>query len=102
MTDESEWGPWIEHDGKGHPLKNGQVYNAVFADLDEFTAVRGANVPLRTKYGVEIFDGGEGSYEPSWTWEYRYERVIRYRVRKPLGLTMLESLLENLPEEVDA
>jgi len=30
------------------------------------------------------------------------DEVIRYRIRKPRGLTILEGLLENLPEEVDA
>jgi hypothetical protein len=29
-------------------------------------------------------------------------RLIRYRIRKPKGLTILEELLEDLPERVDA
>ncbi len=32
--------------------------------------------------------------KPSW-------RIVRYRIRKPSGLTLLEGLLENLPEKVD-
>jgi hypothetical protein len=30
------------------------------------------------------------------------DEIIRYRIRKPKGLTILEGLLEDLPERVDA
>jgi hypothetical protein len=44
--------------------------------------------------------------EPNaWLWGSLLNRsydIIRYRIRKPRGLTILEGLLENLPESVDA
>lgn len=84
-----EWGPWIEHDGKGCPCV-GQVVHLVLED----------------RFGCQAeFTGTPRSRTlRSWDWSYfpTFRRVIRYRIRKPRGLTILEGLLENLPEEVDA
>lgn len=87
----SEWGPWIEHDGKGCPM------------------------PLGTHSQAKCRDGshhegriGLGDYEPlnAWLWADDAPKgpgdVMRYRIRKPRGLIILESLLTNLPEKVDA
>ena len=85
-----EWGPWIEHDGKGCPVPNGTIIHAIDmgrgGDLGEHVvAVVAADLP-----------------ESSWTMadEFgRYRKCIRYRVRKPLGLSILEGCLESLPEK---
>ena len=93
MTD--DWGPWIEHDGMGPPaIPDGQ-----------WIRLQGVN-----------YDGSphdmEGRHEawmarlPQWAWA-RYNngdigQIHRYRIRKPRGLVILESLLENMPEQVDA
>lgn len=93
MADESEWGPWIKHDGKGCQCV-GQMVEAVvlvnrLGDLKNI--------------GPFIAKGRE-----SWTWKLHrlpvneFARIIRYRIRKQRGMTILESLLENLPQEVDA
>lgn len=103
-----EWGPWIKHDG------------AQPTDLP-----RGARVDLRIDIGTgRIYlrsgDRFDGTY-PGFFWRmkpikagwfrYKFRRVcddqaycpiVEYRIRKPRGLTILEGLLENLPEEVDA
>lgn len=92
----SEWGPWIEHDGKGCPCVREYVQAVAERMPGDFVEVEG---PCGEK-------GGE-----SWNWEFwlrrdvdgnLFARIIRYRIRKPRGLIILESLLENLPEEVDA
>ncbi len=79
MTD--EWGPWIEHDGKGCPCV-GEFVHTVHHHGYEFLGIAGSG-------------GGR-----SWDWSNApwYSRIIRYRIRKPRGLTILEGLLENLPE----
>lgn len=93
-----EWGHWIEHDGKGCPVAVGTVVEATFENL-------------AGEVGDEVVTvGAKGGF--SWDWSYfgkppypgaKYaERIIRYRLRKPRGLTVLEGLLENLPEKVDA
>lgn len=83
-----EWGPWIEHDGKSCPCV-GQCGKVEYND------------PLHTVFGPTVFTGRP----EAWQWDYFAEhwcKVIRYRIRKPRGLTILEGLLEHLPEKVDA
>lgn len=97
MTDEAEWGPWIEHDGKGCPCVGAFVHVVHEGFAGWF--MQG-----------QLIAGSQGGF--SWDWRYWLKvppghnsmatRVIRYRIRKPRGMTILESLLENLPEEVDA
>jgi len=89
MSDDHEWGPWIEHDGLTRPVPFGTYLH------------------VRTKSGREQFgrlnDGGDGSSYFEWhvvlfrigTYD---DCIVRYRIRKPLGLTMLE----NIAQGVDA
>lgn len=93
-----EWGPWIEHDGKGCPCR-GMWAEAVVATLPDMT---------HTYQRETLVNGG-----PQWLWEnaqrvsretetHRYVigGVIRYRIRKPRGLTILEELIADLPAPV--
>lgn len=86
-----EFGPWIAHDGTGRPVPSG-------------TAVQ---VVLECESGdlVGPFDAfaGEGSGR-SWHWaNWRRvmpdggicARVIRYRIRRPRGMEILQQLVEN-------
>ncbi len=91
MTD--EWGPWINHDGNGCPCVGEwvhRIYNKMALDLSD------------GKMKAEKEGFVRNAQSPCWKWTYGFARVIRYRIRKPRGLTILESLLENLPDEVDA
>lgn len=108
MADEGEWGPWIEHDGAGVNVPGQCVLEIEWADgLGKYVPKEGATIDVNTYPGF------------FWRWKtvragwFRSERkrvcddpdyapIIRYRIRKPRGLTILESLLENLPEGVDA
>ena len=83
MTEE-QWGPWIEHDGRGCPCIGEYVQGV--GDC-------GGVIEAEVK-----FDG------PAWHWSNAgiFEVVIRYRIRKPRGIVVLESLLADLPERVDA
>ncbi len=77
-----EWGPWIEHDGKGCPCL-GQVVHAVFKNGAELIGVAGSRTGA------------------SWTWALQNGvPLVRYRIRKPRGLTILEELLADLPAPV--
>ncbi len=75
MTDELEWGPWIEHDDNGIPVHPATI---VIVDLsgDILSPMRADEIG----------------------WCFPGDPVTRYRIRKPRGLTILEGLLENLPE----
>ena len=80
MTD--EWGPWIEHDGKGCPCVGEYV-------LCEYQ--NGKTWPPCIATGsIEAWDH---SYMP-----FVYLKVIRYRIRKPRGMVILENLLADMPK----
>ncbi len=78
-----EWGPWIEHDGKGCPVPDGAF---VLVDV-----------------GVGALIIGHGRFcefcvrtaNRDWI---AWPHVIRYRIRKPRGLTILEELIADLPQ----
>lgn len=93
---EQDWGPWTEHDGKGCPLRPWEYAQAECAD-----GYVGCGC---WPYGGDTPPPGTCSY---WLWSslpsyWWHKRVIRYRVRKPRGLVILENMLADLPEGVDA
>ena len=100
-----EWGPWIEHDGAGICLPDGSVMQIEIG-------------------GPGLVPRGSESVSPNypgfyWRWKRvktgwfssvmrrvcddpAYAPIIRYRIRKPRGMIVLEALLADLPESVDA
>ena len=76
-----EWGAWILHDGKGCPVRPGTIVEVVSEDGFGFTR----------RY-VACASGGEYS---SWNWKHypTLMRVLRYRVKKPDGMKILEASL---------
>lgn len=92
MPNEDQWGPWIEHDGKGCPVPNG-----ILAEITEVAIADGADFKKGDKrQGVVVV-------RPtlSWDWDLAITCIItRYRIRKPRGMTVLEAILrevENCP-----
>lgn len=95
MSAQDEWGPWIEHDGTGCPCVGHAVH-------------------VKYRWSGENPDGSisdERVYvasSESWSWVWGQDginEVIRYRIRKPRGMAVLESILTDLPapaEQVDA
>jgi hypothetical protein len=83
VFNEDGWTDWQQHDGKGCPCVGWWV-------------------------NVEHCDGwtGEDLAADGFSWDWtnypKYLRVIRYRVRKPKGAEMLEQLVQDVPEPVDA
>lgn len=97
---EEEWGPWIEHDGSGCPVPMGY-----YVQCETKRPITGLP-PNYRKVSERIFEGRIGKHklgenDNSWNWR-KGNWIIRYRIRKPRGLTILESLLTDLPERVDA
>ncbi|WP_425074895.1 hypothetical protein [Sagittula sp. S175] len=78
------WGPWVIHDGKGCPLPSGTIVEVVSEDGFGFASRE-----------IACVSGGEYS---SWNWRHYPElkRIIRFRVKKPRGLEMLEERLQTL------
>lgn len=87
-----EWGAWIEHDGQGCPCVGMWVESEA---RDGFVQQHIAH------------SAGDISLGDAWKWstlkaEFHGYAVIRYRIRKPRGMTILDGLLESLTDEVDA
>lgn len=93
MADEEVWGPWIEHDGKGCPCEGRFVH---FVRRDGRDGFGFAGSQCRA-------NGYSANSAPSaWVWAdcpgYKKDScIIRYRIRKPKGLTILESIIADLP-----
>lgn len=98
------WGPWIDHDGKGFPVPIGTLVHMAFdAPIDR---IKGEEVLPRS----ELICTLEAEALESWLWALpRYHpigqiaRVIRYRVHQPRALQQLRRIAaEPQPIEVDA
>lgn len=96
------WTDWITHDGKGCPLPDGTYVsvkraNGVYAEF----AVGMHSVAYEAPSWYR--EAKKKAGRSTWIWissKPQYVDVAEYRVRKPKGLTMLEELLEKLPETV--
>ena len=81
-----EFGPWIEHNGKGCPVV-GQVVLIKLANSAEDVVVA----------GLECLDSGidpSTHHLSAWVWTFPTPKhIVRYRVKKPRGMEILESLL---------
>lgn len=100
MTAQDEWGPWIEHDGNGCPCV-GEYAHTVKINGNEWFGIAGVNA-------IAIFGSAN---VPGSAWVHKraigYDNnwVIRYRIRKPRGMAILESIMTDLPmptKRVDA
>ena len=89
-----EWGPWIDHDGNGCPVKGMWVKSeTALGDVEEHIA----HALL-----IDVPGGFEDRAADLWDygtllpgdWE---DRIIRYRVRRPKALQKLIQMVENLP-----
>ena len=86
MKNQDEWGPWITHDGKGCPCV-GQYVNSVSKNNEERfhiahgLVIKGYGAGVDCWVALECICAGEPSFA-----------VVRYRIRKPLGLIMLEAI----------
>jgi hypothetical protein len=96
---EEEWGPWIEHDGKGCPCV-GKIVHVALRDGRLVCAVAGAETIARG-------NDPSGPYS-AWVWIERRQdfqkawEIIRYRIRKPKALRELIDMVERLPVREDA
>lgn len=89
MQQDEEWGPFIEHDGRGWPVKVGQYVHVIFADGDQ--VVETAVTDGTGWYWAECDAVGC----PDW-------KIVRYRVKIPRALAELRALIADLPVSVPA
>lgn len=89
-----EWGPWIEHNGARIPDE--------FCVGDVVQVVSECNETGSLDLSPPRVVQPEDFVRYNWFWGESSHDTLRYRIRKPRGLTILESLLADLPEEVSA
>lgn len=80
-----EWGPWIEHDGKGCPCP-GKWVMCIYShgEIDEGPATREGR--------SWVWDNPDPNY-----WNNGAHQIIEYRIRRPRALLQLIEMVENLP-----
>lgn len=79
-----EWGPWIEHDG-------GDTIDAPIGARIMFEAFRPDGCTVYS--GTGTYAGATGAGDE---WD-----LIRYRVRKPKGLTILQEIAQSPEHELE-
>lgn len=103
----SEWGPWVEHDGRGMPVPVGTLVEVEYwkpcrfvgpdgKPTGQFGTTRVMVTALSTSWTY-----GDPSVRATWSngaGRGKAVPIIRYRVRKPRGLTILENILNEIPE----
>ena len=90
MSDQDEWGPWIEHDGKGCPCVG--MWIEVTSHFNRI------GTDVRTESGIPMINGFS-------KWDILIDgwcpAVIRYRIRKPKGLQLLTDILREVERDGD-
>ena len=92
-----EWGPWIKHDGKGCPCVGGYVQ----VELDSVPTGFNVHAIIIAPKLIEMIPQKTWRLG-SWFWRYGCSWVIRYRIRRPRGMEVLDAILADLPEKVSA
>jgi len=96
-----EWTNWISHDGKGCPYPVGTIVHAVFLRGTPTSPTGESVFPIQCKTGgpswhYNSLDRKDWSNHPDPSKDKAIP-IIRYRVKKPKGLIVLETLLRELP-----
>ncbi len=90
-----EWSEWFQHDGKGCPCV-GQYVHVRFDVRSHVEGTRSMRLVSDGWEAVGIPQGG-----PSWHSDAAIEcHIIRYRIRRPKGMAILEQLLAGIPAPV--
>lgn len=88
-----EWTDWIEHDGRGTPPDViGNFVHMIGTEAWVMGMVRKPYAPFDWSNFCKPIPGKSSVYD----------KIIRYRIRKPRALLDLIDLVENLPETEDA
>lgn len=93
-----QWGPWIEHCGTKVPNLIGHILHLVFEDGDEGVVLEGSDEVAWSKFGFMLVPDADDPW--GWIWssekcEYG-DAIVRYRIRKPRGLSMLEEIARDV------
>ncbi len=85
-----EWGPWINHDGSGCPVPVGTYIHAIEINCNHKTDEK------------EGWLSPKGYMSKCWVMKDPYgpmTQILRYRIRKPKGLTILQRIASQPQDE---
>ncbi len=89
----SNWGPWINHDGKGCPVR-GQLVEGLDRGGIWSVWIAGTVYMIPTNASQIMVD--------SWIWPTQYsphaDEILRYRVRKPKAMERLNEILREVED----
>ena len=88
---QDEWGPWIEHDGSPNPCPGMWV--------DTIDRLGQREEGMSDEF-CETHDMSD-----CWDWsspDFLGVQIICYRIRRPRGMEVLDKVLADLPQKVDA
>ena len=94
MSVQDEWWPWIEHDGKGCPC------------VGRWVQVKSLSFLSQKTMHVEGIAGSGGGISWDWTMYGKpyggviVAKIMCYRIRKPRGMAIMESILTDLPAPI--
>ena len=92
MSDQEDWGPWIEHDGKGCPCVGEWIHVVSFkGDEAEGIAKPSCNNPVawrRSRWFWRDYDDG-----------MRIDGAKKYRIRRPKGISILTAILREVERD---
>jgi hypothetical protein len=93
MSEQDEWGPWIQHDGSGVPtdIRLGDFVEVESEDNETGQLVRDSAIVTAAHLSPH-----------NWIWGESTHDTLRYRIRKPRALQQLRDMIEHLPESEDA
>lgn len=86
-----EWGPWIDHDGKGCPCVGMYVNTEDASGTHRFHIANGHIEGPGTGIIVNCWDYSNPLLR-RFAW---HKRVIRYRIRKPRALLDLKEMIRD-------
>jgi len=84
-----EWGPWIEHDGAHIPTE------FAVGDVVQVISENNETGSLDLSPPKVVLPGDFARH--NWFWGESTHDTLRYRIRKPRGMVVLEALLQELP-----
>lgn len=96
MSDSEEWGPWIEHDGAHKPELGAMVEREYANGL--IITMRMGDWTTTAKLGISMYRGP--CFSSGWMWADgmigNCIPVVRYRIRKPRGMAILEQIARDV------
>lgn len=97
-----EWGAWIYHDGKGCPCVGKMVWVQVGADQygdpsEHYGDWDDGWVEVSNDEAIGLASRDDHGWCGGDDFTYP---IIRYRIRRPLGISILNAILTNIPAPV--